>query len=102
MPDAERRRILVVDDDEIKRYTVTRILDKAGFEISEASTGAATMEVATRTNPDLIILDVNMPDISGFEVCRRLKADPATSSIIVLHFSATLTESTDKAFGLEG
>jgi PAS domain S-box-containing protein len=101
MPDAERRRILVVDDDEIKRYTVTRILEKAGFAVEQVGSGAETLEAA-RTNPDLIILDVNLPDLSGFEVCRRLKTDPATSSIVVVHFSATLTETIDRIHGLEG
>jgi PAS domain S-box-containing protein len=101
VPEVGRPRILVVDDDEIKRYTVVKILSRAGFDITEASNGATALE-AVRSNPDLVILDVNMPDVNGFELCRRLKADPATAAIVVLLFSATATESSDITFGLEG
>ncbi len=101
MPESDRRTILVVDDDEIKRYTVSRLLEKAGFAVVETSTGAGALEAA-KAGPDLIILDVGLPDINGFEVCKRIKADPDTSSIIVIHFSATLTDSSDRVVGLEG
>jgi PAS domain S-box-containing protein len=100
LAEATHRTVLVVDDDEIKRYTVTRILEKVGFTIIEAATGAEALEHA-RTNPDIVILDVNLPDFDGFEVCRRLKSDPATASIIVLHLSATLVETADRVQGLE-
>jgi len=93
--------ILIVDDDEIKRYTISRVLAKAGFTLSEASTGAEALEKAA-TNPDLIILDVQLPDVDGLEVCRRLKSDPTTSSIVVLHYSSIATESSDRVLGLDG
>ena len=92
--------ILVVDDDEVKRYTLTRILARAGFEVIEALTGAEALRLVRRM-PDLIVLDVQLPDIDGREVCRRLKADPETASIPVLHISATYVESEDKVAGLE-
>ena len=92
--------ILIVDDNEANRYAVSRMLRRAGFAINEASSGEeALREVVSR--PDLVILDVNMPDLDGFEVCRRIKADPATASIPVLHLSASYILSEDKTRGLE-
>jgi CheY-like chemotaxis protein len=93
--------ILVVDDNEANRYTVVRLLRKAGFTVREAADGRRGLQAA---NPelDLIILDIRMPELDGYEVCRRLKADPVLQAIPVLHMSATFTSSTDIAFGLEG
>src|SRR5262249_48329409 len=78
--------ILNVDDDLATRYAVTRTLQRAGFTVREASTGQEALALA-RENPDLILLDVQLPDITGFEVCQRLKADPATAPIPVLQMS---------------
>jgi PAS domain S-box-containing protein len=93
--------ILVVDDTEAERYFVSRVLRKAGFEVREGSSGGDAIRLA-REQPDLITLDVRLPDINGFEVCRRLKADPATRDIPVLHISASYTSAESKAEGLEG
>ena len=101
MADPAPATILVVDDDEAKRYTVDRILRRAGFATIEATDGATALRLAAG-RPDLIVLDVNMPDINGFEVCRRIKADPATASIPVLHLSATRIDADAKVEGLEG
>ena len=68
--------ILLVDDDAGKRYTLAKTLIRAGFEVREAETGAEALELLS-ARPDLVILDVKLPDISGFEVCRRIKSDPA-------------------------
>jgi CheY-like chemotaxis protein len=87
MSDAPELTILNVDDDDASRYATSRILRQAGFEIIEAATGAEALRLA-KENPDLVILDVNLPDMDGFEVCERIKADPATSLIPVLHLSA--------------
>ena len=92
--------ILHVDDDEANRYAVSRQLRRAGFNVIEAGTGREAMAKVGQ-NPDLIILDVRLPDISGFEVCRQLKAAPATERIPVLHLSASLVKSEDKARGLD-
>ena len=100
MPDAEAR-ILHVDDDEANRYAVTRSLVKAGFAVDEAADGSTALEKAA-AKPDLIILDVRLPDIDGFEVCRRIKGDPTTATIPVLHLSASAVSSEDKAYGLNG
>ena len=95
----QKSTILHVDDDEANRYAVTRSLRKAGFEVTEAADGTDALRKAA-AQPDLIILDVRLPDIDGFEVCRRIKADPATSNIPILHLSASLVSGEDKAQGL--
>jgi PAS domain S-box-containing protein len=94
-------RILAVDDVEAKRYAWERILTRAGFAVSFASSGE---EALTRVKemPDLVILDVRLPDIGGLEVCRRIKEEPATSSIPVLHISASLIAPEDRAIALAG
>lgn len=93
--------ILLVDDDDAKRYTIAKILAKANFKVREATTGAEAIRLVLE-QPDLIILDVKLPDISGFEVCRRIKSNPATAAIPVLHLSTTFVEIEDKVHGLEG
>jgi PAS domain S-box-containing protein len=92
-------RILVVDDDEMKRYTLTRILQRAGFEIAEGTTGGDALQQAARF--DLLVLDVKLPDTVGYDVCRRLKADPATASTPVLLMSATFVGADSQVQGLE-
>jgi signal transduction histidine kinase len=94
-----RPRILNVDDDEIGRFTITQMLLAGGFEVEEASTGTEALEKA-QSLPDLILLDVRMPDMDGFEVCRRIKASPKTAGITVLHLSATQVDSQAIAHGL--
>ncbi|MEW5856191.1 MAG: PAS domain S-box protein, partial [Cyanobacteriota bacterium] len=101
MSDKTLVTILHVDDNETNRYVVSRMLRKAGFEVQEAATGETGLQLVAQQPPDLIILDVQLPDINGFEVCHRLKANPATSSIPVLHLSASFVQSKDKAQGLE-
>ncbi|MFZ5788626.1 MAG: response regulator [Acidobacteriota bacterium] len=93
--------VLNVDDDDAGRYATSRILRRAGFEVREARTGAEAVRLAAE-GPDLVLLDVNLPDRSGFEVCRQLKADPATARIPVLHLSATFVRGQDRVAGLEG
>jgi PAS domain S-box-containing protein len=92
-------RILAVDDNPAALYATTRVLRSAGYEVAEATTGAAALEAAGRA--DLVVLDVNLPDIDGFEVCRRLRAKPETAHLPVLHLSATFTSSADFALGFE-
>jgi PAS domain S-box-containing protein len=92
--------ILLVDDDEGKRYAIAKILGRAGYSIQEAATGSEALRMAA-LRPDMVILDVRLPDIDGFEVCRRLKSDPATRTIPVLHVSSTFVDIEDKVHGLE-
>ena len=101
MNKAERPHILNVDDNDAGRYAVTRTLRQAGFEVSEAVNGTEALHKVME-KPDLVILDVNLPDLSGFEVCRRIKADPETDFIPVIHLSATSIQTDSKVEGLEG
>ena len=91
--------ILVVDDNPAALYATSRVLRSAGYEILQATTGSSALEVAARA--DLVVLDVNLPDLDGFEVCRRLRAKPETAQIPVLHLSATFTNAQDFAQGFE-
>ena len=92
--------ILVVDDDAAKRYTLAKTLTRAGFAVKEAATGMEALRLVG-SRPDLVILDVKLPDIDGFEVCRRIKSDPATCAIPVLHVSTTFVHLEDKLQGLD-
>jgi DNA-binding response OmpR family regulator len=93
-------RILNVNDDEANRYSVSRILKHAGFEVMEAANGAEALR-QVETRPDLVILDVHLPDLNGFDVCRRIKRNDSTRSIPVLHLSAKHVQETDRVHGIE-
>jgi two-component system NtrC family sensor kinase len=92
--------ILVVDDRPASRYPIVHALKRAGFAVMEASTGKETLELSTRL-PAVIVLDVKLPDILGYEVCRRIKANPATSHILVLQLSAAFLSNESKVHALE-
>ena len=100
MPDSNR--ILIADDNESGRYTKARILRNAGFDVVEAATGNDALRLAAEYPLRLIILDVKMPDIDGWEVCRRLKTDPATASVPILQISATYVRDEDTVRALDG
>ncbi|MFQ4135958.1 response regulator [Nodosilinea sp. PGN35] len=93
--------ILHIEDNEANRYIVRRILQSAGFAVVEAATGTAGLEAIAHHHPVLVILDVRLPDLSGFEVCRQIKSNPQTRFIPVLHLSASFVKSQDKAEGLD-
>ncbi len=99
MPDG-RPRILIVDDREQNRYVLSRVLRQANYECLEATGGVEAIVLAGAL-PDVMILDVNLPDMSGFEVCRRIKRDPVTSQVAVLQISAAMESSENKAKALE-
>jgi len=83
----DRRQILVVDDYAGARYLRSRILMDAGYEVVEAENGEDALRLAANVLPSLILLDVNLPDISGTEVCARLKRDPVTAGIPVIQIT---------------
>lgn len=94
--------ILNVDDNDGARYAKTRILQRAGFQVAEAENGADALAFVAETPPDLVLLDVKLPDINGIEVCRRIKANASSAMVLVLQTSAALTGAADKIRGLEG
>lgn len=100
MDAAAAATILVVDDNPAHRYTTGRFLKAAGFDVREVATGQDAIAAAIR-QPDLIVLDVNLPDIDGFEVCRSLRRNPDTARIPVIHLSATFLGTADYVHGLE-
>ena len=81
-------RILVVDDSEDVRLALASILEDAGYEIFEASDGSQVPDMVAEHRPDLVLLDVAMPKVNGFETLRNMKADKATSDIPVLMVTA--------------
>jgi signal transduction histidine kinase len=93
--------ILLVDDEPANRHTYGYLFRSAGFAVLEAATGREALGLAARERPDLVVLDVNLPDLNGFEVCRRLKDDEATRAAPVLHVSAVYVASGDRSQGLE-
>src|SRR6185295_11767221 len=83
-------------------YAKSRVLRIAGFDVHEAMNGEDTLRLAHELKPDLVLLDVHLPDVSGIEICRRIKTDPSINSILVIQTSATFTEVRDRVRGLEG
>jgi CheY-like chemotaxis protein len=79
--------ILAVDDTDAQLYFVSRVLHEAGFKVIESKSGTETLKLAEE-KPDLIILDVKLPDLNGFEICKRLKENPATADIPVVFLSS--------------
>ena len=79
-----KARILVVDDRERTVRAIQRVLQKEGYEVLTAFDGVTGLKKICEEKPDLIILDVMMPGMDGYEVCRRLQRDPATARIPVL------------------
>ncbi len=94
-------KILLVDDDSLTLKATRLILEAAGYEVSAATTGAEGLRLATASPPDLALLDRMLPDMDGIEVCRRLKADPATACVFVALMSGVKTSGDDRAEGLE-
>jgi phosphoserine phosphatase RsbU/P len=91
--------ILVVDDSAVNLQVLVRTLNGSGHRILAAKNGRTALEIARRARPDLVLLDVMMPDINGFEVCRALKAHADTQDTVVIFLSA-LGEVSDKVSGL--
>ena len=95
-----RPRILVVDDDDGGRYLKAHILRKSGYTVIEAANGRAALEQCRDGAPDLVLLDVVLPDVSGVEICRQIKA--SHPGIPVLQTSAAITSAHDRALSLVG
>jgi signal transduction histidine kinase/CheY-like chemotaxis protein len=86
-----QRQVLIIDDDEVSRYLLKTVLGQAEFRLFEATGGNEGLRRAREAHPDLIILDLAMPDLSGFEVLKRLKEHPRTAGIpVIIHTSKVL------------
>lgn len=94
-------KILTVDDNEALRYSLARSLREAGYQVIEARSGEEAISLAAG-DPDLITLDINLPDMSGFQVCERLKSEPLTAHIPILHISSTFVDPESRIRGLRG
>jgi len=92
--------ILVVDDRPANRYATVHALTRAGFQVIEAESGREALELAKQV-PAAILLDVKLPDILGYEVCRRIKSNPRTSHIPVLQLSAAFADNESRVYALE-
>lgn len=96
----KNEKILIIDDDDAIRERTFFMLESKGFEILEANSGISGIELAKTHHPDLILLDIVMPEIDGFETCKRLKDSLKTSDIPII-FMSSLTDPHDKIKGLE-
>ena len=97
---SEARRILAVDDEPHILKLVAFSLRAGGFEVLEASDGASAIEIARAEQPDLILMDVMMPALNGYDACRLLKADADTAHIPVVMLTAK-TQASEQKTGLE-
>lgn len=93
--------LLVVDDNAATRYSTSHVLRAAGYEVLNAGSGLEAIETAIRSLPSLVVLDINLPDIDGFQVCRELRGRPETRRIPIMYLSATFVDDTDKIQGLD-
>jgi DNA-binding response OmpR family regulator len=83
-----KQRVLVIDDEPAALRLIGYIFQRAGYEVHEAANGSEGLAKAEEVKPDLVILDVMMPDMSGLEVCQRLRAQPAMARLPIIMLSA--------------
>jgi len=83
-----KRRVLVADDDSALRRLILTTLGVDDFELMQAGDGEEALRLAREQSPDLVLLDVNMPKLNGFDVCRSLKSEPTTAGIKVVMLTA--------------
>jgi len=94
------KRILIIEDDPAVLRALSYMLEKEGYEVLTAMNGLEGLTRAKGENPDLLILDVMLPGIDGFEVCHRLRAEPQTARLPILMLSAK-GQAADKSTGLQ-
>src|ERR1051325_4169189 len=94
-----RMTVLAINDDAGVLELLSVVLEREGYKVLTATEGARALEIAFQIEPDIIISDVVMPEVDGFELCRRLKADARTASIPVLLASAVRTGASDSLNG---
>ncbi|WP_296261108.1 MULTISPECIES: response regulator [unclassified Pseudomonas] len=94
-------RLLIVDDNQATRYALRRRMERHGFVVQEAGTGTEGLALIAGRVPDALILDVNLPDMSGFDIVRQLRSEPRTALLPVVHVSAASIQTGDIVTGLE-
>ena len=94
------KKILIVEDDPSFSRAITHIIEKEGYDVISASNGMAGLRMAKDENPDLLILDVMLPGLDGFEICSRLRQDPLTAKLPIIMLSAK-GQDVDKTTGLK-
>ena len=90
------RQVLIIDDDEVSRYVVKTLLSQTDFRFVEAFAAQEGLMKAREVKPDAVILDLSMPDVTGFEVLKRLKNDPRTSAIPVIIYTSKVLDARDR------
>ena len=93
--------LLIVDDNAATRYAMRRVLERQGYRVLEAGTGGEGLAHIAQSPVSVVILDVNLPDMSGFDVARQLRADPQTAVLPIIHVSAASVETRDIISGLD-
>lgn len=94
-------RVMIIEDDVMIQSVFRQILESEGFEVLTQDQGAGGIEAVRRNRPDIVILDMNLPDMSGMDVCRALKADAATRPIPVLILTGEAREVVQRVQGLD-
>lgn len=92
-------RVLIIDDSPTEVYKLTTILEKNGYSVEVAKTGESGLQMATDNPPDLILMDVVMPGLNGFQATRQLSRQPQTADVPVVIVS-TKDQATDKVWGM--
>lgn len=98
---AREIKLLIVDDNAATRYALRRRMERHGFVVLEAGTGTEGLALIASEAPDALILDVNLPDMSGFDIVRQLRSEPRTALLPVVHVSAASVQTGDIITGLE-
>lgn len=97
-----RMRVLVVDDSDELRAAFSALLKRAGYETLNAKSGAECLRIVAENPPDLVLLDVILPDMSGADVCKQIKSNERSAGVLVLHISGVRTSAINEIEGLEG
>src|SRR6185312_6432145 len=100
-PMTDKPLILNVDDDDAARYVKSRVLRLAGFDVTEAANGEQARAIIAERHPDLVLLDVKLPDVSGRDLCAEIKSDPGTAQIVVIQTSATHADTKNRVASLD-
>jgi two-component system, OmpR family, alkaline phosphatase synthesis response regulator PhoP len=94
-------KILIVEDEEATRETWAEFFEAAGYQVLQAGDGQVALDLARAERPSIVLLDLRLPVLDGYQVCQRLKSDPTTSQIPIIMITAFLTGSNDTVRGIE-